>query len=44
MKNLHPVNDKGKYECKTGVMTTGCEVSVKRKKIFLSRSKDWDDV
>ncbi len=31
VKKLHPVKDKGKYECKTGVMTTACDVSIRRK-------------
>ncbi len=30
IKKLNPTDDKGRYECKTGVMTTGCEVSVRR--------------
>jgi len=30
IKKLHPTDDKGRYECKTGVMTTGCEVSIRR--------------
>ena len=31
VKKLHPIDDKGKYECKTGVMTTACDVNVRRK-------------
>ena len=34
VKKLHPIYDKGKYECKTGVMTTTCDVSVRRKDLF----------
>ncbi|CAF1402962.1 unnamed protein product, partial [Adineta steineri] len=29
IRNLHAINDKGKYECRTGVMTTSCDVSVR---------------
>jgi len=32
VKKLNPATDKGKYECKTGVMTTACDVSVRRKR------------
>jgi hypothetical protein len=35
VKKLHSVDDKGKYECKTGVMSIACEVSVKRKIVWL---------
>ena len=30
VKKLHPYDDKGKYDCKTGVMTTHCDVSIRR--------------
>ncbi|CAM4765861.1 unnamed protein product [Rotaria magnacalcarata] len=29
VKKLHPVYDKGKYECKTGVMTTSCDIEIR---------------
>ncbi|CAF1142161.1 unnamed protein product [Rotaria sordida] len=29
IKKLHPDRDKGKYECKTGVMTTSCDLTVR---------------
>ncbi|CAF4189098.1 unnamed protein product [Rotaria sp. Silwood2] len=29
VKKLNPNNDKGKYECKTGVMSTACDVGVR---------------
>jgi hypothetical protein len=40
VKNLRPGVDKGKYECKTGVMTTACEVSVRRKRKFLRKKNE----
>ncbi|CAF4398909.1 unnamed protein product, partial [Adineta steineri] len=29
IKKLSPTEDKGRYECKTGVMSTHCDVSIK---------------
>lgn len=42
MKNLHPIHDKGKYECKTGVMTTHCDVIVRAALAIEKGLKDVD--
>lgn len=38
MKKLNPNEDKGKYECKTGVMSTVCDVAIRRKIWFLKEN------
>ena len=40
INNASPVTDKGKYECKTGVMTTSCNLTARGKICFIGEIYD----